>query len=84
MPLIVAIRMGCEAEVETIQGLYLDGKKDEAAVAVPTQLVGQLALIGSADKIRDDPAAWCESPVTTLLVGGDPATLRTAAELVLG
>ncbi len=80
----VAIRMGYEAEVETIQGLYLDGRKDEAAAAVPTKLVEQLALIGSADKIRDDLAAWRESPVTTLLIGGDPATLRTAAELVLG
>ncbi len=80
----VAIRMGYEAEVETIQGLYLDGKKDEAAAAVPTRLVEQLALIGSTDKIRDDLAAWRESPVTTLLIGGDAATLRTAAELVLG
>ena len=80
----VAIRMGYEAEVETIQGLYLDGKKDEAAAAVPTKLVEQLALIGSTDKIRDDLAAWRESPVTTLLIGGDPATLRTAADLVLG
>ncbi len=80
----VAIRMGYEAEVETIQGLYLDGKKNEAAAAVPTQLVEQLALIGSEDKIRDDLAAWRDSPVTTLLIGGDAATLRTAAELVLG
>jgi hypothetical protein len=29
-------------------------------------------------------AAWRESIATTLLIGGDPATLRVAAELVLG
>ena len=31
----VAIRMGYEAEVDKIQELYLDGKKDEAAAAIP-------------------------------------------------
>ena len=44
----------------------------------------QLTLIGPADKIRHDLEAWRESIVTTLLIGGDPATLRTAAEIVLG
>ncbi|MEA2211892.1 MAG: hypothetical protein QOF83_1840 [Solirubrobacteraceae bacterium] len=80
----VAIRMGYEDEVATIQGLYLEGKKDEAAAAIPTKLIEQLTLIGPKDKIRHDLEAWRESIVTTLLVGGDPATLRTAAELVLG
>ena len=80
----VAIRMGYEAEVAEIQELYLSGKKDEAAAAVPTRLIEQLTLIGPADKIRHDLEAWRESIVTTLLVGGDPATLRQAAELVLG
>jgi F420-dependent oxidoreductase-like protein len=80
----VAIRMGYEDEVATIQELYLNGKKDEAAAAVPTRLVEQLTLIGPKEKIRHDLDAWRESIVTTLLIGGDPATLRTAAELVLG
>jgi alkanesulfonate monooxygenase SsuD/methylene tetrahydromethanopterin reductase-like flavin-dependent oxidoreductase (luciferase family) len=79
-----ANRMGYEAEVEKIQELYLSGKKDEAAAAVPKELIEQLTLIGPKDKIRDDLDAWRESSVTTLLVGGDPQTLRTAAELVLG
>jgi F420-dependent oxidoreductase-like protein len=76
-------RMGYEAEVEKIQELYLSGKKDEAAASVPKELIEQLTLIGPKDKIRDDLEAWRESSVTTLLVGGDPQTLRTAAELVL-
>ncbi len=80
----VAIRMGYEAEVAKIQELYLNGHKDEAAAAVPTKLVEQLTLIGSKDKIRHDLEAWRESIVTTVLVGGDAQTLRTAAELVLG
>ncbi len=80
----VAIRMGYEAEVAKIQELYLGGHKQEAAAAVPTRLVEQLTLIGPKEKIRHDLEAWRESIVTTLLVGGDAATLRTAAELVLG
>ena len=80
----VPIRMGYEAEVAKIQELYLSGHKDEAAAAVPTKLIEQLTLIGSKDKIRHDLDAWRESIVTTMLVGGDAQTVRTAAELVLG
>ena len=80
----VAIRMGYEAEVATIQELYLSGRKDDAAAAIPTRLLEQLTLIGPPDKIRHDLEAWRDSIVTTLLIGGDPATLRQAAEIVLG
>ncbi|HEY2159974.1 MAG TPA: LLM class F420-dependent oxidoreductase [Solirubrobacteraceae bacterium] len=80
----VAIRMGYEAEVAKIQELYLAGHKAAAAAAVPIELIEKLTLIGSKEKIRHDLEAWRESIVTTLLIAGDPATLRTAAELVLG
>jgi F420-dependent oxidoreductase-like protein len=80
----VPVRMGYEKEVAEIQELYLNGKKDEAAAAVPKQLIEELTLIGPADKIRHDLEAWRESSVTTLLVGGDAQTLRTAAEIVFG
>jgi F420-dependent oxidoreductase-like protein len=80
----VAIRMGYESEIAEIQELYLGGKKDEACAKIPRTLIEEMSLVGSADKIRDDLAKWRESIVTTLLISGDPATLRTAAELVLG
>jgi hypothetical protein len=80
----VAIRMGYEAEVDEIAELYLQGKKDEAAAKVPRRLIEEMSLIGPKDKIRDDLARWRESIVTTLLISGDAATVRTAAELVLG
>jgi F420-dependent oxidoreductase-like protein len=80
----VVIRMGYGAEAKRIQDLYLDGKKDEAAAAVPTKLIEKLALIGPPDKIRHDLDAWRASPVTTMLVAGPPERLRLAAELVLG
>lgn len=76
-------RMGYEAEAHRIQDLYLEGRKDEAAAAVPTSLVEDIALIGPKEKIRDNLAAWHESIATTLLVSGSVETLRTIAELVL-
>ena len=76
--------MGYGDEARKIQDLYLDGKKDEAAAAVPTKLIEQLALIGPADKIRHDLEAWRESPRHDHPVAGPPERLRQAAELVLG
>jgi F420-dependent oxidoreductase-like protein len=80
----VPIRMGYEEMVEKVQDLYLDGKKDEAAAAIPQELIERLSLIGPPDKIRHDLEPWRESIVTTLLVAGDAATARAAAEIVLG
>src|SRR5947209_6577559 len=79
----VFARMGYEAEATRIQDLYLDGKKDEAAAAVPTAMVEDVYLVGPKDKIRDDLEAWKESMITTVIVAGDPDLLRTMAELVL-
>lgn len=80
----VPVRMGYEAEMQTVQDLYLEGKKVEAAAAIPTGLIEQLALIGPEAKVRHDLEAWRDSAVTTLLIGGDAAMVRRAAEIVLG
>ena len=78
----VFCRMGYEAEATKIQDLYLDGKKDEAAAAVPTQMVEDIALVGPKEKVRDDLEGWRESMATSLLINGDIATMRTMAELL--
>jgi F420-dependent oxidoreductase-like protein len=80
----VAVRLGYEEAAMRITDLYLEGKKDEAAAAVPTELIEQLTLIGPPDKIRHDLEAWRESIVTTILIGGDAGMVRSTAELVLG
>ena len=77
-------RLGYEQAVDTIQELFLHGKQNEAIAAVPNAMIDEICLVGSKDKIRDDLAAWRESRVTTMLIGGPPETLRTIAELVLG
>ncbi|MFM7270547.1 MAG: LLM class flavin-dependent oxidoreductase, partial [Actinomycetes bacterium] len=76
-------RMGYEAESKVIQELYLAGRKDEAAAAVPMSLIEETSLIGPKEKIRDDLEAWRESCVTQLQIYGDANTLRTMAELCL-
>jgi F420-dependent oxidoreductase-like protein len=80
----VFVRMGYEAEAHQIQDLYLAGDKNAAIAAVPIKMIEEIALIGPAEKIRDDLEPWRESRVTTMLLGNfDPTTLRTMAELVL-
>jgi F420-dependent oxidoreductase-like protein len=78
----VFARMGYEGEAKLIQDLYLDGKKDAATAAVPTQLVEDVALVGPREKIRDDLEMWRESVLTTMIVSGAREQLRTIAELV--
>ncbi|MFD6673171.1 LLM class F420-dependent oxidoreductase [Rhodococcus zopfii] len=64
----LACRYGFEAEAKVIQDLYLDGKKDEAAAAVPDELVRAISLIGPEGYVRERVAAFAESGATTLNV----------------
>lgn len=78
-------RMGFADAAEKIQDLFLAGKKDEAAAAVPTELADEISLVGSVERIKDRLRPWDDSPVTSLLVSTQNlAQLRTFAELVLG
>jgi F420-dependent oxidoreductase-like protein len=83
-----AKRLGYPEAAKEIQDLYLDGKKAEAVAAVPDQLVDDVALVGSADRIRYRLQAWKEAGakrhVGSLLAGtGDIAALRVLAEEIL-
>jgi F420-dependent oxidoreductase-like protein len=61
-------RYGYEAEAELIQDLYLDGKKDEAAAAVPEELLEKTTLCGPEGYVRERLAAYKEAGVTSLNV----------------
>ncbi|MFY9554651.1 MAG: LLM class F420-dependent oxidoreductase [Blastocatellia bacterium] len=63
----LACRYGYEDAAKTIQDLYLAGKKNEAIVAVPDELVDEIALCGPRDRIKDKLAAWREAGVSTLI-----------------
>lgn len=62
----LAKRYGYEREAERIQDLYLDGKKDEAAAAVPDELVRETSLIGPPSFVAERIAAFAEAGVTTI------------------
>ncbi|MFI5394144.1 MAG: LLM class F420-dependent oxidoreductase [Candidatus Binatia bacterium] len=65
----LACRYGFEAAAKKIQDLYLSGKKDEAAAAVPDTLADEVSLVGPKERIRDRLAAWRECGATTLMCG---------------
>ena len=78
----LACRYGYAAEAKTIQDLYLAGKKDEAAAAVPAELLGRLALIGPEGYVRERIAAFAEAGVTTLNVNPVAADHRSRVALI--
>jgi F420-dependent oxidoreductase-like protein len=77
-------RYGYEAEARRIQDLYLSGKKDEAAAAVPDALVDEVALCGPRERIQERLGAWKASGVTTMICAARSLdALRMMAELAL-
>ena len=79
----LARRYGYEEAAETIQDLYLSGRKGEAMMAVPEGLIDEVALVGSRDRIKDRLQRWTESDITTMnLSCFDVNSLRTMVELV--
>jgi len=64
----LAQRYGYEAEAKEIQDLYLDGKKEEAAAAVPDDLVRAVSLIGTDDEVAAQLKEFEDAGVTTLLL----------------
>jgi F420-dependent oxidoreductase-like protein len=65
---------GWETEAKLVQDLYLDGKKDEAASAIPQGLVDGLHLCGPAGYVKDRIAAYREAGVTSLSIEPLPGT----------
>jgi F420-dependent oxidoreductase-like protein len=77
-------RFGFEKEVDQIQDLFAEGKREEAAHVVPDSFADEISLCGPIDRIKDRMQAWEDSRVTTMLIGDrDPRNLRAIAELAL-
>jgi F420-dependent oxidoreductase-like protein len=77
-------RYGYEHEARVVQDLYLEGRRRDAAAAVPDSFVDEAALVGPRERIAERLDAWRESRATTLLVSTlDVESLRVVAELVL-
>jgi len=62
----LAVRYGFEAAAKEIQDFYLDGKRDEAAAAVPDELVDTVTLCGPRDHVRERLSVYRDAGVGTL------------------
>jgi F420-dependent oxidoreductase-like protein len=59
---------GFEDAALRVQDLYLAGRKEEAAAALPGELIDAVSLCGPADLVRDRLRVFRESGVGTLIV----------------
>lgn len=65
-------RYGYEEATDRIQDLFLAGKREDAAAAIPKELIDELALIGPKEHMRDQLEHWKALEIDfTLLVGLD-------------
>jgi F420-dependent oxidoreductase-like protein len=81
-------RYGFEDAAREVQHLYLEGFKDEAAAALPAELIDAVTLCGPADVVRERLAIYRDAGVGTLMVApmawtfeDRMAQLRHVAEL---
>jgi F420-dependent oxidoreductase-like protein len=75
---------GWEGEAKTIQDLYLDGKKEEAAAAIPRDYLDQGSMVGPEGYVKERLAAYAQSGVTHLqmgLVGPLEAKIKTVEKM---
>jgi F420-dependent oxidoreductase-like protein len=79
-------KYGYVDEAIQIQDLYLGGKKDEAAAAVPSQMLENTNLVGPTSYVKERLAAYKEAGVTHLSVtpvGKDPvATVEKLRSMI--
>ena len=82
-------RYGFEEAAAEIQALYLDGKKEEAAAAIPPELIDLVTMCGPAERVKERLEVYREAGVGTLIVSamafdteGRKRTIRTLAEML--
>jgi F420-dependent oxidoreductase-like protein len=82
-------RYGFEEAADEVQELYLAGKKDEAAAALPAELIDKTSLCGPAERIKERLDVYRDAGVGTLItspVAFDPEErkriVRQLAEMV--
>jgi F420-dependent oxidoreductase-like protein len=78
----LARRYGYEEEAAEIQDLYLAGKRDEAAAAVPLEFLELTSLVGPRGWVAERIDAMREAGVTHLQVTPVPTGDQTAAGLI--
>ncbi len=67
-------RAGFEAEALRVQDLWLDGRRAEAAEAVPDDVARRSAFVGTDEDVRDRLRAFRAAGITTVRAEPDGAT----------
>lgn len=83
-----ASSLGYEEAADTIQDLYLAGKKEEAMAAIPEALIDAIALVGPRERIIERAERWKKAGeknhVGSMLIGtNQPEAIELMAELML-
>jgi F420-dependent oxidoreductase-like protein len=61
-------RYGFEEAAEQVQNLYLDGKKEEAAAALPADLIDMTSICGPRDRVKERIEVYRDAGVGTLMI----------------
>jgi alkanesulfonate monooxygenase SsuD/methylene tetrahydromethanopterin reductase-like flavin-dependent oxidoreductase (luciferase family) len=61
-------RYGFDDAAQEIQDLYLDGKKEEAAAAIPAELIDTVTICGPRDRVKERLEVYRAAGVGTLIV----------------
>ena len=61
-------RYGFEDAAREVQDLYLEGKKDEAAAALPGELIDKVSLAGPPERIKERLELYRDAGVGTLMI----------------
>ena len=78
----IACAYGYDKEAAEVQDLYLDGKKDEAAAALPGEWLELANLVGPRSYVKERVGAFKEAGVTVLSVNPvGPDAVRTMETL---
>ena len=72
-------RYGFEDAAREVQDLYLEGRKEDAAAALPAELIDTTTLVGPRDVVRERLRVYSEAGVGTL--GVSPMTFEPAARI---
>ena len=75
-------RYGYQDEAAQIQDLYLDGKKDEAAAAIPESFLAETSMCGDEGFVREQIERFRASGVTVLNVVPIASDLKAQQDLI--
>ncbi|CAM5740271.1 LLM class F420-dependent oxidoreductase [Mycolicibacterium aubagnense] len=76
-------RMGYSEVVDDVTKLFRSDRKDEAAKAIPDELVDDSAIVGTLDYVKEQIKAWEASGVTMMVVGAKSVEqIKQLADLV--